>query len=182
MQARKDTSFKNAKIRGMTLTELTVVLAVLAIVAALVSTYIVMLTQRLRTATATLNAMQDISVVTSITENFIDAVAKDEKTLGNPIDDGSALCNTEGEVTYSLSFSGGTITAVYPNLDENITFHSDVIENISFYTDDGDLFFVTVTYKIPTSKTEFRTETFTFTVNSYVGEISSPSPAGSEAS
>ena len=172
MSAKTDTSYKNARRRGMTLTELTVVLAVVAIVAALVSTYVVMLTQRLRTATATLNAMQDISVVTSITENFIDAVAKDEDiTVVTPTaSNGITFSDSEGVVTHALSFSGGTVTATYPNLDTNITFHSDVIDDIRFYTDDGDLFFVTVIYKIPTSKTEFRNETFTFTVNSYIGE------------
>lgn len=177
MQAKSPTPYKNVRRRGMTLTEITVVLAIVAIVAALVSTYVIMLAQRLRTATATLNAMQDISVATRITEDFIDTAAKDIRgiKLGNPTNaegtpSSNTLKNTEGAEEYSLTYIDGTLSVTYPHLDDDITFKSDVITDIRFYTDDGNLFFVTVTYNIPISKTEFREETFTFTVNSYIGE------------
>ena len=58
--------------RGFTLTELTIVLAVLAIILTLVVSFTAMVSKNTQVSTARFEALQDIRVAESIIENFIE--------------------------------------------------------------------------------------------------------------
>lgn len=63
---------RNETKRGMTLVELTVVLAVIAIVSTLVVTFVLMLSEESRLASARLNALEEIELVESLTETWLE--------------------------------------------------------------------------------------------------------------
>ena len=152
---------KNAKNRrGFTLAELTIVLAVIAIVSTMVVSYVTIITQRNRAATERLNAMQDIQVIESMTEAWIEkynfnGIVNDP---ANRIDilvlgDVKSMYFDSANSTYCALSSYGT-TAI-----KSVTYRSEGSDDI--------IYFVTVTYELSDKN---GLQTYTFCVNPYVGE------------
>ena len=145
---------RNKNKRGMTLVELSVVLAIIAIVSTMVVTFVLMVNTRRRSSEQTLAALTDIELVESVTESFISkhpSCALNGNTQLKDGDEVLAFNATDGKLTY-----GGSAVAL------------DVVTSVQFWLaeSEGDrLYICTVEYKIlDTDKTHV------FCVNPYVGE------------
>ena len=142
----------------MTLVELSVVLAIIAIVSTMVVTFVLMVNTRRRSSEQTLAALTDIELVESVTESFIskhpscapNAFAQLEDVGGEVL----AFNATNGKLTY-----GGSAVSL------------DVVTSVQFQLADtagrdGDrLYICTVKYNILDTE-----KTHVFCVNPYVGE------------
>ncbi len=142
---------RDPKKRGFTLTELTVVLAVMAIVATLAVTFSSLISKRRAESHARLAAMQDISVAESMIEGWIKS---NEPTV------------TERELTVesnperSVRAENGTL---YINGEAAFAF--DRVTDITFSTQTNGvghtIYFCSVAYTLPEADEE---ENYTFCV------------------
>ena len=150
--------------RGFTLTELTIVLAVLAIVLTLLVSFTAMVNNSRQISTARLEALQDIRVAESIIENFIEGnkitttFEKDEEGKTIPVEnvlesgEKKLVFNTENK---TLAVSGGA----------NLTLER--VESITFDYNGGGtegIFYCTINYNVGNHDYDY-----TFCVYSYAG-------------
>ena len=142
--------------RGMTLVELSVVLAVIAIASTMVVSFLLMVSARRKAATERLEALTDIELVESVTESWIEnnpgcSVASD--ALTNPTDTTRALVFTNGKLLHN-----GKAMPL-----NNVT---DVTFSFSAETGANDvLYIVKVEYTVAD-----KADSYIFCVNPYVGE------------
>ena len=147
----------NANRRGFTLAELTVVLAVMTIVAALVITFSSMIATRRAESQARLDAMNDISVAENTIESWIQ---KNEitKTESNRLSAGeNTICAKDGKL-----FIGENAVYTFERV-KKIAFSSATDEN------GHTLYFCKVAYTPHTDDTE--DAYYTFCVYKRGGEI-----------
>ena len=158
---------KKKNRRGVTLAELCIVLAVISIVSTMVVSFSVLVTERSRVSRARLDALNDIRLVESLVEDWIEDGGEITKYSGTPSIESSffitsGLKNEEGALIFfdgeSLNFGD---KAIHLETVKSMVF--EVIENES---NTDTLYICTVTYD-----TGYEGEkTYTFCVNPYVGE------------
>lgn len=147
--------------RGFTLTELSVVLAVLAIVLTMVVSFTAMINNSRQISSARLEALQDIQVAETVVERFIEGSA-DITITG----DGKSI-SANGQTLYFEKNNGkigGMLIA--PNTTTNITL--DRVTEIKFecYGNGTDkIYYCIIAYTVGNNN-----YTYTFCVNPYVGE------------
>lgn len=154
--------------RGFTLTELSVVLAVLAIVSTMVVSFTVMVSNSRALSSARLDALGDVRVAETNIEHFIEensgnievSEAKTELTV--------KVVEGEEQVTKTLSFKktegeqGGTLTTP----DSTLTLERVKSITFEYYGGDTDeIYYCTIHYEIGG-----KDYTYIFCVNPYVGE------------
>ena len=142
--------------RGFTLTELTIVLAVLAIVLTLLVSFTAMTNNSRRISEARLEALQDIRVAESIIENFIEGKSSitinAEKNTLTDNENNTLTFNTESK---TLAVSGGA----------NLTLER--VKSITFDYNGGGtegIFYCTINYNVGNHDYYY-----TFCVYSYAG-------------
>lgn len=143
---------RNAQKKGATLSEMAIVLAVLAIISLVVVSFIVALNSRVKIAKAKLAAMQDIQAIESIVEKQIEqeyAISGNAPAL--TITDGVLKKGEETLYAFNSTVTGIACTQINNQTDE--TAATDAI------------FFVTLTYRLPNAE-----ERYTFCVNPYIGD------------
>ena len=150
--------------RGFTLTELVIVLAVLAIVSTMVISFTAMVTNSRQLSSARLDALGDVRVAEAVIESFIEENAGDTLTVS----DTSITANGE-----SISFEkdegelGGSLV-VTEGEDSETSVALERVTNITFdeYGDNTDkIYYCTIEYKVGNHVFDY-----TFCVNPYVGE------------
>ena len=167
--------------KGMTLAEIVVVLAVVAIVSTIVVSFSIMVDTKTRVSTAKADAVTDIRVV----ENLVDGWVY-RQTLKNGefviSEDGNISCTVEG-VVYDLSFDteAGYLLGELPvDEGEKLSVYTKCIESISFEmfhknTTDGSnkdvLIMCTVNYYLLDNAGIKYLTTYVFCVNEYAGDI-----------
>ena len=144
---------KNNK-RGFTLAELTMVLAVLVIVSAMVVSFTAMVSNSRQLSTARLEALQDVRVAEALIENFIEGnedvrVSDDKTTL------------TAGESTLLLDENGNLV------IGNGGSIALERVKSITFdyYGETDKIYYCTVVYTV--GDKDFN---YIFCVNPYVGE------------
>lgn len=153
--------YQGHKKRGFTLTELTVVLAVMAIVATLTVTFSSLISKRRAESHARLEAMQDISVAESMVEGWIKnhvpevsaqtLTAADDTSKTLAVEDGILKINGASVYTFERVTD---ITFSEQKEDENSNNHI--------------LYFCSVAYMLPGSDEE---EHYTFCVYKAESEV-----------
>ena len=98
----------SSKRKGVTLAELSVVLAVVAIISTMVISFIVLLSGRVDSTTQKVNLNQEITVVEKAVESWVDSLVKDGATFSQ---DGKAVLDGN---EYSFSFSDDSLTFDLP--------------------------------------------------------------------
>lgn len=183
------------KRKGTTLTEMAVILAVLAIISTVVVSFSLAVSRRVRVSSAKLEAMQDVEVIEALTESWIDALRAEGATFQCPTissDDGGqsgegtpyhtklqATINDSEKSNYELQYNPDTKTfkGVLPD-GKSISYTSEVITAIKFSTAPttlvnpgaSGLFICTVEYTVPLAGSDTDNEfEYTFCVNPRVG-------------
>lgn len=147
-------------IKGMTLVELTVVLAVIAIVATLVISFSLIISARQSESSQRLAAITELELTVSMTVSFIDENPDCYVKTG----EGSALCTDSTRLTLSDGKLGvfgndGSLIKTLATLER--------ITKISFKTlgDTDSLYICEVYYTVGNT-----TEVYSFSVDSFIGE------------
>jgi len=168
------------KRKGATLSEMMVVLAVIAVISTIVVSFSLMMNLRVKVAGARLAAAQDLSVIETITESWIDSYMDENATFS--IDaNGALVANVAGGASGTLKLDKEKLVGIIPD-GTPVTCNTKNFNSIifSFVTKDGDstvtpgedaVFFATVTYSIPLANDQIRTYTYVFSVNPHVGEV-----------
>ena len=151
---------KNNTRRGATITELLVVIAVIAIAAGMVATFSTMVSANRELSQARLDALQDIKLAETVIENFIEDNAS------------SGLIVSESSINHSgdrITFANGALN-IYPAVgsDTNpLSINLETITEITFDVigDDDKIYYCTIIYDIGGTPFDY-----TFCVNPYAGE------------
>jgi len=160
---------KSAK-RGFTLAELTIALAVLAIVVVVVSSFTAMIMANTASTTEKLSAINDISGIETVVENWIARNAKDGASF--TVENGQILAKI-GEETYDIVFANNKIISYYPEPEIDVIHDTKTVKKITFdrVVKNGDeLFLCTIDYTLNFKKRVYEKQ-YTFCVNPYIGEI-----------
>lgn len=168
--------------RGVTLAEIMVALAVVAIMIVMVVSFTLLISERTGASADNLDAQQERVVLKSSVEAWLSAVTKENATLSLKAADPATLVTdsavpgltitrsgnkvvTDGGLT--LSFSYGTLKGKLPD-GKTVTVHTETVESVHFY----------LAEKSAGGETEYLLYcaitdglgTYTFCVNPHVGE------------
>lgn len=167
---------KNAERRnGFTLSELAVVLALVAIASVAVTSFCLIVQKRSVISRARLDIVNEVNTVEIYIERWVDEISesganfnvngKDKLSTDLKINDTDNFC--------TATFSNGVFVGRLPD-GETITYNTTQVESLSFEcrTDgDGDrILFCTVNAFLPQTDGENKTEKYTFCINSRIGE------------
>lgn len=122
----------NKRLRGATLTELVVVLGVLAIISTIVISFLIMSNENVRTSSQKVDALNDIAVVENIMDNWLssemmylptDYIENNDKAKSLDL-----LINFDTGKTSQLKFDGTTLSSSIKG--EVVTYQPQTIEKI----------------------------------------------------
>ena len=152
--------------KAMTLAEICIVLAVIAIVSTVVASFCLFANHRAVASSNRLQILNEVSAIEKIVEQFVDA--------------NESVTVVDGALTSgdnSISLVDGVLTADIRDDGDPVTLDCETVEEISFelMTKSGDtLVFCRVTCSIPLANGERKSETHVFCVNSRLGEAVEP--------
>ena len=160
------------KRRGATLAELCVVLAVIAVISVMVTSFTIVLNQKTEISTAKLNAMQDLYLIENAAEEWAEIMAAEGASFS--AEEGVLSADVGGSL-YKLSFESGKLVA--PKVSgEPMICTTDTVSDISFALLEGEegnsLMFCTVNYEIPGARRGSSTSySRTFCIDPHHGEL-----------
>lgn len=155
---------KNKK-KGITLSEICIVLAVLSIVSLAIVSYAAMATGRGISGADKLKVMQDIELLEAMVDNWFNEAytGPDSLTVGE---------NKLSVGDKELHYQGGTLYTKFSDTDLR-SYHLETVESLRFEvvkSKDDEIFFCTVTYVYRLGQSKEVEETYTFCINPRVGE------------
>lgn len=168
--------------KGMTISEICIVIAVLAIVSVVVVSFAAMATGRGTVGVDKLKVMQDVELLEAVVDQwFAEVYTKpgDVEIVANNDTEALSLKDREG---LTLQFAGSNLVAVFPVEGEmepqTRTYRFEVITGLTFEirsakngdTIEDDIFFCTVHYEYRSGQNKTGKGTYTFCINSRVGE------------
>ena len=157
--------------RGFSLSELCIVLALVAVVATIVTSFCLVVHQRSAISRARLDIVNEVNAVETLIEKWVDKMSE-QGAVFSKTEDGSLLA-TVNNADYVASFANGEFKTFVPDGDNEMTFATTRIESMTFdlVSKDGDtMFFCTATALLPQVNGEAKEEKYTFCVNSRIGE------------
>jgi prepilin-type N-terminal cleavage/methylation domain-containing protein len=157
--------------RGFTLSELCIVLALVAVVATIVTSFCLVVHQRSVISSARLNIVNEVNVVETFVERWVDKMSEKGATFSIS-EDGTLTATLEG-VDYEATFSEGVFNGAVPSGENGMTFSTTSIDSVVFEIEsqNGDtIFFCTATALLPQVNGDAKEEKYTFCVNSRIGE------------
>lgn len=162
------------KRSGVSIAEMCIVIAVLAIASTVVVTFTAMVGARSSTSATKLRAMEDVQVSQAILENWVDRMAAlDAQITAN----NAGLSATAAGKTYRVKLEEDRLVAQLPG-DSNLYCPIGIMKQFRFdqmtKADSNPLIFCTAVYTVKNTAGEETEITHTFTILSRVGEIVSP--------
>lgn len=157
--------------KGFTLSELCIVLALVAMVSTIVISFCLIMNKRSVISRARLDIVNEVNAVETFVEQWADKMTEQGAVFGKT-EDGSLLA-TVNNVDYGATFVNGELKASVPDSANEMTFATTRIESMAFdlVSKDGDtIFFCTATALLPQVNGEAKEEKYTFCVNSRIGE------------
>jgi prepilin-type N-terminal cleavage/methylation domain-containing protein len=157
--------------RGFTLSELCIVLALVAVVATIVTSFCLVVHQRSVISSARLNIVNEVNVVETFVERWVDKMSEKGATF-SIAEDGTLTATLEG-ADYEATFSEGVFNGAVPSGENGMTFSTTSIDSVVFEIEsqNGDtIFFCTATALLPQVNGDAKEEKYTFCVNSRIGE------------
>ena len=168
--------------RGMTLAEILICIAVVAIAVVMVVSFSVSMGGRTRRSNAQLEAREEVELVESVTRSWLNNVLTGGAKFEETADWTDALTATgtapaEGEPApqYTLRVQYKTLTGTRPGA-EDIRVRTEYVTGAAFYVAQNEsgtdtLFYCRVTYQIPMSgSNQMQQLTHVFCINPHVGE------------
>ena len=160
--------------KGMSLAEIVVVLAVVAIVSTIVVSFSIMVDAKTKSSNSKVDAVADIRVVENIVEGWVYRHSLNDAKFS--IADGNISC-VDKDVTYNFRFADNRVIGELVG-SEKLWFDTKSIESISFEmfekneVDNKDLLIIcTINYYLLNSSGERVISSYIFSVNEYVKDI-----------
>ena len=170
---RRTISRRVNKKSGFTLSELCIVLALVAVVATIVTSFCLVIHQRSAISRARLDIVNEVTVLEAYAQSWVDEMTE-QKAVFEKDDKSGALKATVGSDTYKLSLNiEGVLEG--ERSESVMTFSTTRINSVTFDVVEkeggGDcIFFCTVTALLPQTNGGEKTEVYTFCINSRIGE------------
>ena len=163
---------KNGRLKkGATLMELTIVLAVLAIIATMVATFSVFFNQRTKATVKANDLMQDVVSIKAVMEAWASDMSKKDNVEFTCENDNIVLSASANDNDYSISLSNGVLSAELTNT--TITSGLVVVNKLEFSflnnqspTQPQKLFICKAFYTL-----EAQEQYISFTINPFVGDL-----------
>lgn len=136
--------------KGFTLSELCIVLALVAMVSTIVISFCLIMNKRSVISRARLDIVNEVNAVETLIEKWVDKMSEQGAVFGKA-EDGS-LVATVNNVDYGATFVNGELKASVPDSANEMTFATTRIESMAFdlVSKDGDrMFFCTATALLP---------------------------------
>lgn len=168
------------KRKGVTLAEMSIVMAVIAIVSLSVVSFVMITSGRGTAGIAKLNAMEEIELVEAVVDGWFAAMPANEVNSVQVSGDKNRVEGVDsGFVTIEIGRDSSTMEVKFPGRD-NTYYHFEKIKGLLFdreVSQSGDdvLYFCTVTY---VQEEDAREQTYIFCINPRVGETIVPEPTG----
>lgn len=168
--------------KGFTLSEICIVLALVAIVSSIVTSFCLVIHQRSVISRARLDIVNEVNVLEAYAERWVDKMSEknavfEEPVLdenGNPLESIKLKANvTTGEDACYIQFEDGVFVGTLFG-EEPMTYTTTRIASMDFDVQEknGDyIFFCTTRALLPQVNGEDKVEEYTFCINSRVGEI-----------
>lgn len=167
-----------ARSKGTTLTEMSVVLALIGIVSVVVVSFSLMVHTRSMVATTRNRAADDLKMSKIVIENWIDEVSN---TYGAEITvslDGKSLMATINETLYKTELTEDNLNASLPDgkilscpIDEINEFNFSNLKKMDGLILKDEIWFCSAHYLIPKIDGEPIPQHITFCVNSHIGDV-----------
>ena len=153
--------------KGATLIELTVVLAVLAIVSTMIVSFSVFLSARVDTSVKANSLMQDVVSIKATFEGWVDELTEEQATFSC---ENSSLKATVNSSEYSIALTDNVLSATMPS-GEDLTINITVIKELAFNVVENDsktqTLFICKAFYWADNKLQY----FSFTVNPFVNDV-----------
>lgn len=166
---RKYSGHRAAK-KGITISEMCVVLGVVAVVALAVVSFTTMVSAHTTASSVRLNAMEDLELTQSVLEKWIVQMEAQETQVET---DGESLtASVDGQI-YTVSLADGNLILRYLD-SEPVALALKTVSQLRFETMEntgGTVYFCTAVYYIEHPTKGSMEQTFTFCVDSRVGEV-----------
>ena len=147
--------------KGATLTELVVVLAVLATISTIVISFVMVSNENVRSSREKAEALGDVDVVESLVESWV------EKQISNgyviSITDNYLSSKQLENPKSTLKFNDGVLSSV----EDNISYTSSTVSDIDFSVESDNFVICKITYEINISNGAVKHYTYVFTVYPY---------------
>ena len=179
------------KRKGVTLAEMSIVMAVIAIVSLSVVSFVTITSGRGTASIGKLNAMEEIELVEAIVDSWFVQVAQASETI---------KINEYGQISTNnssaISMSYEKIQVMFPKEEKPTDYYLEKVKKIEFDKEErtqkdesgedikdefgnkivlDTIYFCTVTYE---QEEDAREQTYTFCINPRVGETIVPEPTG----
>lgn len=158
--------------KGFTLAELSIVLALVAIVATIVTSFCLLVHQRSVVSRARLDIVNEVTVVRIYAERWVEKMHEQGAEFAL---DGNVLSATKEEKTYNFKLDGDKLVGDMPEGSDRLSYTTTRIDSVSFEIlkkegNTDEMLVFTVTALLPKANSENKTETYTFCVDSRIGE------------
>ena len=154
--------------KGATLIELTIVLAVLAIVSTMIVSFSVFLSARVDTSVKANSLMQDVVSIKATFESWVNDLTEEQATFS--CEDASSLKATVNSSEYSITITDNVLSATMPS-GEDITINLEVVNTLTFnVVENGSktqTLFICKAHYWADDKLQY----FSFTVNPFVSDV-----------
>lgn len=161
-------------IKGVTLAELCVVLAVIAIISTVVISFSLLVSQRVAVSRARLNAMNDVEQMESVVDGWVGHMDLAGAALSAGEDNTRIKARLGNGEEYILSYTDGALTGELPG-GGAISSRTEQVTAVEFRVlsnGTDSICFGTVTYAIPrVGGDDLSEQTRTFCVNPHVGDV-----------
>lgn len=162
---------KNKAVRGFTLTELTIVLAVLVIVSTMIVSFTVMVSNSRELSSARLDALDDVRVAEALIEKFIEGNKittsfEDENKVPITVENKLESTNKSIEFSKLENDENKLVITDSGNVETTITLERVTKITFEYYGNNTDgIYYCTIGYIVGNHNYDY-----TFCVNPYVGE------------
>lgn len=164
----------NKRRKGFTLAELSIVLALVAIVATIVTSFCLLVHQRSVVSRARLDIVNEVTVVRIYAERWVEEMHEQGAEFALV---GDVLSATKEEETYNFKLDGDKLVGDMPEGSDRLSYTTTRIDSVSFEILEAEkeentdkMLVFTVTALLPKANSENKTETYTFCVDSRIGE------------
>ena len=172
----KTKNIKEKKKRfGVSIAEITVVLALISIVSLSIVSFTTMLSAHSSSIATKLKVEEDIEACNTVIKNWVDIILRDYSADITITD--NTLCANIDSNNYKIILEDNTLTAEFPDR-QNLTLEISKLTSLhfeKFETEKDELYLCTATYKLPRISQEEVTKEIKFFINSHIGDVFSDS-------
>lgn len=166
---------ENKRKIGVSIAEITVVLALISIVSLSIVSFTTMLSAHSSSIATKLKVEEDIEACNIIIKNWVDIISRDYSADITVVD--NTLCANIDSINYKIILSDDTITAELPDR-QNLMLEINKLISLRFEklkNERDEIYLCTATYELPRISEKKDIKEISFFINSHIGDVFSDS-------